>query len=688
MSRPGSAALQRSSPVVSTSQGTLVDAAKAVPVIAIVGSPNVGKSVMFNALTGRYVTVSNYPGTTVEVSRGRARFGGHMFGVVDTPGMYSLTPITDEERVARRVLLDPSVSAVIHVIDAKNLDRMLPLTVQLVELGLPVVLVLNMMDEAERLGLQFDVDGLSSDLGIPVVAAVAVERRGLDEIEKAVLAVVTKGEVDRMPARYEPTLEGAADEIARQLPGRFARSARGIALLLMQDEGEIVESVREADPAASRRVEEILARDGTPSGQTLRFRMALQRQEFARRIAQRHIVNHRGTARSLADRLSEITITPVTGLPILAVIVYFGLYKFVGVFGAGEVVDFLEKRLFGAHINPWFNGLLGRLLPGSGGWQYWARELFGGEYGLVTLGVTYAMAIVLPIVSLFFLFFSVLEDTGYFPRLALLVDRAFKRIGLNGRAVIPIVLGFGCDTMATMVTRIQETKRERVITTLLLALAIPCAAQYGLITALLAKQPAGVLGLSYAWLVWAGILAVIFVFTGRLASRFVPGEPASFYMELPPLRLPRLGNVVVKTLARMEWYFLEVLPFFLLASLLIWIGRITGAFDALVAALRPVVALIGLPREAATAFLYGFFRRDFGAAGLYQMSDRGQLSGAQLLVACVTLTLFLPCVAQFLVMKKERGLKTALAMSGGIIVAAFVVGGVVNLVLKAAGVTL
>jgi len=250
------------------------------------------------------------------------------------------------------------------------------------------------------------------------------------------------------------------------------------------------------------------------------------------------------------------------------------------------------------------------------------------------------------------------------------------------------VLGFGCDTMATMVTRIQETRRERVITTLLLALAIPCSAQYGVITALLAKRPAGVLGISYAWLAWAGILVVIFIATGRVASRLLPGRPASFYMELPPLRLPRLGNVVVKTLARMKWYFLEVLPLFLLASVLIWLGRLTHVFEALIAALRPLVRLIGLPAETATAFLYGFFRRDFGAAGLYRMADAGQLTGAQLLVACVTLTLFLPCVAQFLIMKKERGLTSAVLMSAGIVGVAFVVGGALHAMLAAAGWTL
>ncbi len=669
-------------------EGSVAEDITGMPILAIVGSPNVGKSVMFNNLTGRYVTVSNYPGTTVEVSRGRGHIEGTDFGVVDTPGMYSLTPITDEERVARRMLLDHESGAVLHMVDAKNLERMLPLTLQLLELGLPVVLVLNMTDEADRLGVQTDLAALSRELGIPVVAAVATTRRGLGQIKQAVLEVRRGCKAAPAPTRYEVAIEEAIVAIARHLPSRFSRAARGIALLLLQEEVEIAEAVRAEDPAASREIEEIVRRTVEANQQPLRYRIALQCHMMAREVAGRHVVAPRSVTRTVADRLSDITTNPVTGIPILAAIVYFGLYKFVGVFGAGDVVSLLERKLFAERISPWFNGLLERLLPGATGWHYWARELFGSNYGLVTLGVTYAIAIVLPIVSLFFLFFSLLEDSGYFPRLALLVDRVFKKIGLNGRAVIPLMLGFGCDTMATMVTRIQETRKERVITTLLLALAIPCSAQYGVITALLAKQPAGVLGISYAWLAWAGILLVIFIATGRLASRIVQGQPATFYMELPPLRLPRIGNVLVKTLARMKWYFLEVLPLFLFASVLIWLGRITHVFDTLVEGLRPVVSLIGLPPETATAFLYGFFRRDFGAAGLYQMADTGRLTGAQLLVACVTLTLFLPCVAQFLIMKKERGLRNALAMSAGVVCTAFLVGGVVSGLLKATGWTL
>src|SRR6185503_8082888 len=240
------------------------------------------------------------------------------------------------------------------------------------------------------------------------------------------------------------------------------------------------------------------------------------------------------------------------------------------VFGGKTLVDLLENRLFGEQINPWMTVHVQKLLP----WP-WISSLFVGDYGIWTLGVTYAVALTFPIVGTFFLAFSVLEDTGYFPRLAMLIDWLFKRIGLNGKAVIPIVLGFGCDTMATIVTRILETRRERIIATFLLSLAIPCSAQIGVMTALLAGHPG-------AFAVWIGVMTGIFLIVGFLTSKLLPGQSARFAMEIPPLRWPSLGNIAMKTLARMQWYFMEVFPLFLIASVAIWIGQLIGLFDLVV----------------------------------------------------------------------------------------------------------
>jgi ferrous iron transport protein B len=295
--------------------------------------------------------------------------------------------------------------------------------------------------------------------------------------------------------------------------------------------------------------------------------------------------------------------------------------------------------------------------------------------------LTYAFALILPIVTTFFIMFAIIEDSGYLPRLAMLVDRVFKVIGMSGRAVIPMVLGFGCDTMATIVTRTQETKRERVLATLLLALAIPCSAQLGVIFAILSGSPASLL-------VWVLAIVLVFLLVGFLAARVIRGDRPSFYMEIPPLRLPRFGNVVSKTLARLQWYLLEVLPVFVIASVLLWLGDLTGILDVLGRGLGPVVSFIGLPPEAGPVFLYGFFRRDFGAAGLYDLQAAGVLAGIPLVVAAVTLTLFVPCIAQFSVMVKERGIKTALAIAGFIFPFAFVAGFALNWLLTTLGVRL
>jgi ferrous iron transport protein B len=286
---------------------------------------------------------------------------------------------------------------------------------------------------------------------------------------------------------------------------------------------------------------------------------------------------------------------------------------------------------------------------------------------------------VLPLVGAFFLMFAVMEDSGYLPRLALLVDRVFKRLGLSGRAVIPIVLGLGCDTMATLVTRVLDTRRQRVIATFLLALAVPCSAQLGVIIGLLSRHPMGMA-------IWGGVVLGVFLLSGFLAARLLPGEEARFYLEIPPMRWPSLRNVVLKTFARVRWYAAEVIPLFLLASVVIWIGELTHLFRLAVAALRPAVNLIGLPDQAAEAFLFGFFRRDYGAAGLYDL--RHAMNGLQLLVATTTMTIFVPCIAQFSVTLKERGWKTALAITAFIFPFAFLVGGLLNGLLTALGVTL
>ncbi|MHB9070213.1 MAG: nucleoside recognition domain-containing protein [Sedimentisphaerales bacterium] len=471
-------------------------------------------------------------------------------------------------------------------------------------------------------------------------------------------------------------LEISLEKLELLLKAEYGISNRSIALLLLQEDGEIISIVKSRQPQDFNRIMDIINSAKAHYHEPLSYIISVQRQEEASCIVSR-VIEHSPKAKlPFREKLSRITINPFTGVPILALILYYGIYKFVGEFGAGTVVNFIETDIFEKIINPWVTRIFSLLIP----WRI-LRELFVGEYGVITLGVRYAVALILPIVTTFFIAFAVIEDTGYLPRLALLIDRLFKKIGLTGRAVIPMVLGLGCDTMATMVTRTLPTKRERLIATILLALAVPCSAQLGVILSLLEGNPRGL------W-IWLGALSLVFLLIGFLSSKILPGDSPSFYMEIPPLRLPKLSNVLVKTYTRVKWYFAEIFPMFILASLFIWLGQITGLFSVLVKVLEYPIRWIGLPKEAAVAFLFGFFRRDYGVGGLYDIKKAGLFTGNQLVIACITLTLFLPCIAQFLMNVKERGWKTGITISAFILFFSFSAGFMVNLLLNLLGVRL
>ncbi len=637
--------------------------------VALVGAPNVGKSALFNRLTGRYVTVSNYPGTTVAVARGQSVVDGVPAEIIDTPGIHSLLSSAEDERVATRMLVGGSADVVVHTIDAKNIARMLPMTLQLLELGRPLVIALNMMDEAEALGIRIATTRLARRLDVPVIPIVAVTGQGVAALRSAIMRTATAGTPLALPPVYANGVGTALQTLQRRLVGDYPVGRAAVAALLLQGDEDAAGMLARAEPdggrAALAAARELAATFDAPAP----YRVAVERQRTAEALLQNVVAAPPRRRLSTRDRLGRALISPITGVPALAGVLFLGLYLFVGKFGGGTVVDWIEGTVFARWVTPAFDRLFAEVSNEA------IRELFVGEFGLLTLGLRYAIAIILPIVGAFFLFFSVLEDSGYFPRLALLVDRVFKRLGLSGRAVIPVVLGFACDTMATMVTRTLETRRERVLTTLLLALAIPCSAQLGVILALMAGQPAVIA-------IWSGAVLGTFLLVGWLGARVLPGPAPSFHMELPPLRLPRPGNVLVKTVTRMQWYFLEVLPLFLLASVLLWMADRIGILNALHQALRPIVAALDLPPETASMFIFGFFRRDYGAAGLYDLSRQGLLDAVQLVVAGVTLTLFIPCVAQFLMMIRERGVKTALGMLAFITPFAFGAGFILNAILR------
>ncbi len=646
--------------------------AKGLKKLLLVGNPNVGKSVIFGNLTGKYATVSNYPGTTVEVSTGNAMIKGAQYVVMDTPGVNSLLPMSEDEQVTRDILLHEDFDTVIQVADVKNLRRSLLISLQLSEMGVPFVMALNMADEAENLGITTDLAALSKSIGVDTVSTVATRKKGISKLKEvcqtprhSTLSIVFGERVESAVKDMEPLLPDA----------RISR--RSIALMLLGGDLSLRNWLHSLIPDSSiEALEEIVNHVQAQYPEPLGYYINRKRLQAVDKIVKSCQSRVKGARKGFRQWLGLITMHPVWGLPILLVVLY-AMYEFVGVFGAGTLVDFMEKTVF----NQWINPVIIRLfnyVPAP-----FLRELFVGQYGIVTMALTYSIAIVLPITTTFFMAFGILEDSGYLPRLAIMVNRAFRLIGLNGKAVLPMVLGLGCCTMATLTTRILETKKERVIVTLLLALAIPCSAQLGVIMGMLAGISAE------ATIIWALVLLCVLFLTGWLSSKIIRGEPSDFILELPPVRVPKLRNIVNKTIGRIEWYLKEAVPLFVLGTLILFTAdklMLLGLIEKIASPV--VVGLLGLPEKATAAFLIGFLRRDYGAAGLYAMQKAGELTPAQVLVSVVTITLFVPCIAQFFVTVKERGVKTAVAMMAFVFPFAILVGSVLNFGLKFLGVTI
>lgn len=593
--------------------------------IVLVGNPNVGKSVFFNDLTGEYVDVSNYPGTTVETYR------GSLIGatIIDTPGVYGISSFNDEERVARDVILD--ADAVLNVVNAARLRQDLFLTLQLIDAGLPVAVVLNMMDEARAQGIDLDTQALSEALGVPVFEASAIHGEGLKEVK----AAVTAGQFQQ--GRRDREVVEAISKLSPEIP----ESHR---LLIVEGDAEIAE------------------RHGQQAGE-LQDQLYRSRRARADEITSRVIRQNLGKS-NFGVQLGRWALRPLTGLPLLALILA-GIFYILGVVIATHVVGFTEDTILGGFYEPFIRLWIGRLIPEASV----AGQLLIGPYGLLTMGVTYLFGLLLPLVVGFYLLLGVLEDTGYLPRVAVLADRSLRAVGLNGRAVIPIILGFGCVTMATVTTRLLGSRRERFIATLLLGLAIPCSAQLGVISGMIAPLGAGYI---LAYLV---VIVAVFGGVGVALNRVIPGKSTDLFIELPPIRWPRLSNILIKTWQKTKHFLGETIVLFGVGSLLLGLIHIGGGLTRLNDWAQPLVSgWLGLPKTAATPFLMGILRRDFGAAGLTDLT----LSPHQTLVALIVMTLFVPCIASLLIILKERGWKEGVLIWLGSFSIAFLVGGIAH----------
>jgi ferrous iron transport protein B len=611
--------------------------------VALVGAPNVGKSVLFNAIADSYVDVSNYPGTTVETTLARAEG----FALTDTPGAYGISSFNEEERVTREIVLE--ADTVINVVDATHLGRDLFLTLQLLDMGIPTVVALNMMDEARADEIDIDVEGLEDALGVPVVPTVAIDGTGVDALE------------ERLPeatAPEDPSIESWFDE----LPADLAADRREKTLLVEADEATAVQ-VTDRDRS--------VADGGVPGFVDPAFREQIyeHRRERVGDIVDR-IQSTEERRGSLGERLSDLMLDPLTGTPI-ALAVLGLVYYVIGDLVAQRLVDFLESVVFAEYYVPFVRGAVESALPAAGWLEPVEYVLINSNLGLLTVTVQYILGVLLPLVVAFYLAIGALEDSGVLPRLAVLTDRGLSRIGLNGRAIVPMIVGVGCVTMAVITTRMVGSRRERLIATGLLGLAIPCSAQLGVILGLLAG-----LGLVW-WFGYLGVLLLVFGLAGVALDRTLPGETQGLVAELPRMRVPRPTNIVRKTYNRTKMFLTEAIPLFAATAVVISLMDYAGALDSLKESMAPLTGVVGMPADFAQVLILGLIRRDFAAAGMTDLA----ITPAQTFVGLVVVTLFVPCILSMVMIVKERNVTTGALMWIGSWVVAFGVGGLLAVVM-------
>jgi ferrous iron transport protein B len=564
--------------------------------ILLMGNPNVGKSVIFSRLTGVNVIASNYPGTTVEFTRGCMKLSDEKVEIMDVPGTYGLDPTSPAEEVAVRMAKQGDV--IINVVDATNLERNLNLTLQLLKGEKPVVVALNLWDETRHIGISIDVGKLQELLGVPVVPTCAITGEGIAEL------------VAELPNARAETLQ--------------------------------YEEERRWD-----KVGEIVGRVQT--------------------ITHRH--------HTFLERLEDLSIKPATGLP-LAVVTLLVVFQIIRFIGEG-LIRLLFDPLFDHLWAPLMTKVSG--LMGSGflhdiliGRLVEGQIDFVQSLGLLTTGLYVPIAMVLPYIFSFYLVLSFLEDSGYLPRLAVLVDNVMHKFGLHGLAIIPMLLGLGCNVPGAMATRVLETRRERFIAATLMAIAVPCMAQMAMIFGLVGRYGAKGLGLVF------GTLLVVWVVLGILLGRFSKGESPEIFVEIPPYRMPYWKALLKKLWMRVRGFLREAVPYVLLGVFVVNILYSLGIIQFLGRLTSPVITgVLGLPRDAVGALIIGFLRKDVAVGMLLPLN----LNLGQLVTASVVLTMYFPCVATFAVLLKELGARDMMKSAAIMIGSALIVGGLLNLLL-------
>ncbi|HUK76818.1 MAG TPA: ferrous iron transport protein B [Thermoleophilia bacterium] len=632
-------------------------------VVALAGNPNVGKSTLFNRLTGSAVETANYPGMTVGLNIASATWRGQEVQLVDLPGTYGLDPVSEDQWVARHGLLDWRPDVVVAVVDATNLARNLYLVLQLVDLGPRVVIALNLIDEARRQSLRIDPHALSQALGLPVIPTVARRGEGIDELIEAAAAVATggdglgRGRAVRYSARIETQVAELEAELAdddETLPDGLP--PRAAALALLEGDEELVTAL---GPTARAAV--------TAERAALAVSIAAARHAAATAVAE---ACTEGRAHmSGADRWWRATTSPLTGLPILLGVL---AAVFAFLFFVGGWLSSLLTSLWTATASP----LLASAVHGLFGYGAFAGTLLWGLDG----GILAALAVGIPYILTFYFVLALLEDSGYMNAAAFLADRVMHSFGLHGRAVIPLMAAAGCNVPAIMGTRVLATRRERTIACALVVL-VPCSAR----TAVILGSVSLFVGWQWALLVF-GVLGLVGLVAGLALNRVLPGEPEGLVMEMFPFRRPSLRLVAVKTWKRFGTFLWAAAPIMLIGSFALGALYETGLIWHLEYPLNPVVVgWLGLPAVAGLTLLLAVLRKElalqmlvvFAAArfGAGAHDLRSFMTPHQIVVYALVAAIFIPCVATIAMLGRELGWRRAGAISAGTVVTALVVGG-------------
>ncbi len=631
------------------------------PSIMIVGLPNTGKTQVFNNLTGEYGVVANYPSTTIEMHSSLAGIGSTTYTIVDTPGFHGLYIHSEEELAIREMIVESRPKLLIQCIDANRLKQSLYLTADLMELGIPMVISLNAIDETTRKGVKIDVRTLSTLLGIPVVETVATEGRGTADLKKAVEQATT----GKNPVRYHKPIEEKIASVEKYLSDSvpFKRKA---ALLLIQHDPYIYQDDAWIPPSIDRDELRALTLDlrSTFHGNISKA-VNQKRNQWVDWIVNEVVQRPGLKIEKVAEALAAISRKPITGIPILVGVLILGYLLVVHVAGA------LEAGLTMIMSDP-LTGLVDRALPPG-----FLENFLIGQYGVLTLGIFTAIGTVLPVLSVFFLLFGLMEDVGYLPNLAILVKRVLNKIGLSGKSIMPLVLGFGCKTMATLTARSIPSRKEKLIAIYLIAFAIPCSAQLGLNMAILGKA-----GIS-AFLITILFLLLVEIGAGSILNRLIKNDQrTNFIQELPDFRLPNVKALLKKTYYRMVWFLKESLLIFIIAAVVLFFLDLSGVLGAMKYVLQPVVVgWLGLPIDMVDALILTMARHEVGAGIILNMSDAGMLDFTQSIIAVVITTMFIPCIANIVAMFKEIGAKAGIIMTLSINVSSFILAGALRYVL-------